>query len=207
MKKLIQVALLAFLVGLTTLSFKLCSVVDHLNASLDNVDKVTSTLNVTASQFAGAGKEAKALIQETRKPVRKILVHADEFMGRGARAMQKVEASASDLHDQQQEINKQEVELFASVQSTLEDVDGTVVSARTTLDDADNLITNPHLDHTLAHVDNISGDFETRFHDFLFPPPYTGRFKTLHKVYVVGKGVVGIAAPGAEFGYYLSNIK
>jgi len=68
--------------------------------------------------------------------------------------------------------------------------------------DADVLISSQRMNDLLDGLAKTSqntaamtGDFRAWEHQHLFPGPYSGKFKTLHRIYVVGRGIVTLAQP------------
>lgn len=70
------------------------------------------------------------------------------------------------------------------------------------VDDADQLVASHQVNELLDGAAKITqntaamtGDFRAWEHQRLFPGPYQGKFKTLHRIFVVGRGVVTLAQP------------
>ncbi|PSH05000.1 MAG: hypothetical protein CXZ00_04470 [Acidobacteria bacterium] len=70
------------------------------------------------------------------------------------------------------------------------------------VDDADVLIGSDRMNEVLdgmvktsQNAAAMTNDFRAWEHGRLFPAPYSGKFKTLHRIYVIGRGVVTLAQP------------
>jgi methyl-accepting chemotaxis protein len=78
----------------------------------------------------------------------------------------------------------------------------TLTSIKTLISDPDWAATLKNTNQIAANIATATSDLAKKEKEIFWPPPYKGRFKALHKVYVVGRGIIGISQPA----YYTKEL-
>jgi len=133
---------------------------DHLDDALFDVrnqlSQVTGQTTTTLASVSSAVNVVHDTVQESRRPLAKILLHTDATVGRTAITMQRVEAMASGLQAQQSALNEQQAQLFTRGFRLFNTADGAVQNLSHLAADADVLVLNPDIKLTLASVRELA---------------------------------------------------
>jgi methyl-accepting chemotaxis protein len=171
----------------------------HLSVAAANLDQATGEVNIWTHP---------------------ILKKSYETMGETARTMKHIAHTTQEIENEQRQISEQTITSIETLNGAVENISRQTVATLKTTDDAmmqtkdvlfdlDQKVKDPMIENTFDNLNRItaswalmSGDSQKKLHSFLYPEPYQGKFRTLHKVWSISKGVVQFSEPA----FYLRGL-
>lgn len=185
--------------------------------------KIEQTLEHASSTSA----TVDLIVTDSEPIIHQTLLHADRAMGETAATMRSVAQTSRNIQRQQEVTAVAALDVLAKTSLTIEDVNTQVISvgeqarytlsqleltekaATSTLSDLNRKINNPFIDESFQNIalmtrsgSLILDDGQKKFHEYLYPAPYKGRFRTFHRALRIGKGLIQYSEPA----YYLFSI-
>ncbi len=186
------------------------SVLDQVTTSLANLDQTVASVSRTADTISDGAKKTFAIVTHPCIPgpcgtlydVAETLHTVRGTFGQIEVAANHEDKNLTTLDTQEQQLFQDTHQALAGLVPLQNDIDKTIF-------DADRLITSPDLTGTIHNFDTISynfgqttGDFQIKFHEFLFPAPCTNFKCRLLKGYTFVKEASSLLEP-AYYGYGL----